>query len=145
MIGIGVTICLAYLVVIVSHIVVVGPYRSGILTHGTAPSGAEYCVVQTYKRLGLIGEPYQVSFYMRDADQVWRGQYLAHQDNGWRNVTVVFSDGKARVSHRGYPFKELALPTERIDTDKMREGYDYVPASYSAEDVLKWHNTTFAQ
>jgi hypothetical protein len=145
MIGTGLVIFLVYLSAIVSHVVAVGPYRSGILAKGTSPDGAEYCVVQTYKPLGLIGEPYQVSFYMRDADRIWRWQYLAHQDDAWRDVAVDFSGGKAQVSHSDYPVRELSLPTGGIDTGKMREGDNYLPASYSAADVLKWHNTKFTK
>lgn len=143
MIGTGSAICLGYLFTIVSYIAEVGPYRSGILSQGISPDGAEYCVVQTYKPLGLLAEPYQVSFYRRDVDRIWRWEYLAHQDNAWRDVTVAFRDGKVQVSHRGYPVRELSLPTARIDAQTMHEGDDYLPASYSAEDVLKWHNTKF--
>jgi len=143
MIGTGMAIFLIYLSAIAAHVVAVGPYRSGILSQGTSPDGAEYCVVQTYKPLGLIAEPYQVSFYMRDADRVWRWQYLAHEDDAWRDVAVAVSGGKARVSHRGSPVRELSLPTGSINTNTMREGVDYLPASYSAEDIQKWHNTKF--
>ncbi len=139
----GTAICLAYLLAIGFHVITVGPYKSGVLAQGNSPSGSEYCVVQTYKAFGLIGEPYQVSFYMRDTDRVWRWQYLAHQDNAWRDLIVTFNGSKARVSHRGYPVRELPLPTGSMHPMTMREGEDYLPASYSVEDVLKWHNTKF--
>jgi hypothetical protein len=145
MIGTGMVIFLVYLSAIVAHVVAVGPYQSGILAKGISPDGSEYCVVQTYQPLGLIGEPYQVSFYMRDADRIWRRQYLAHQDNAWRDVAVDFNGGKVQVSHRGYPVRELSPPTGGIDTGTMHEGGDYLQASYSAEDVMKWHNTRYTQ
>lgn len=57
MIGIGASIWLAYFSAIIVHMVWVAPYRSGIVSQGKSPDGLEYCIVQTYKTLGLYLNP----------------------------------------------------------------------------------------
>jgi hypothetical protein len=142
MIGTGMVIFSIYLLAIVPRITGVGPYRSDILAKGTSPDGMEYCVVQSYFLIGdLLSEPYQVSFYMRDVDRIWRWQYLAHDDDSpWRDVSVSFSGSKIQVSNKGSFTRELSVPLGRTDQGTMQKGRDYLPESYSVEDVLKWHN-----
>lgn len=146
MLASGFSICAAYIAAIVTFIIWVGPYRSGIVLHGRSPDGREYCVVQTYKTLGLVGEPYQVSFYIRDADRVWHWNYLAHEDNAWRGVKVVFADGVVRVSANGRPRREIPMPAGTVDVAAVQQGGlrdAYLPAEFSAEEVLQWHNAKF--
>ena len=80
---------------------------------------------------------------MRDADGAWRWQYLAHEDNAWRNVRVSFSGDAVSVYRKGHPVRSLPLQAGDVNRAAMREGDDYLPAAYAADDVLKWHNAKF--
>jgi hypothetical protein len=140
--GIGTAILLAYLFVIIGYVVLVGPGRSGILAQGTSPQGLEYCVVQTYK--GMI-EPYQVSFYIRDTNGLWRWNYLAHQDFSWRSVKVSFKDNSPEIYESSEYMRSVPLPTNSINLATVLPGYrdEYCPSNFTIEDVLKYHNEKF--
>lgn len=143
MIGIGAAICLVYVYAIVSYVAWVGPGRSGVVAHGKSPEGLEYCVVQTYK--SLIGEPYQVSFFIRDTNGLWRGHYLAHQDVAWRSATVEFDGDYARVYRDGIHARDITMPTGSVNMDDVLPGYrdQYRPADFSVEDIVASHNRKF--
>lgn len=115
------------------------PWQSKILTHGKSPDGLEYCVVQTYKD---FVEPYQVSFYIRDTNGLWRWNYLEHEDGGWRSARVAFSNGTALVFRNGEHFRDVPPPTGMVEVATVPSDYrdDYCPARFSAEDVLRFHN-----
>ena len=138
----GIIILAAYFSAVVAFVVWVGPGRSGVLARGKSPTGQEYCVVQTFK--GLT-EPYQVSFYVRDASGIWRWNYLEHQDVAWRTATVDFSNGVAHVSHNGATVRDILLPTNTVDLATVQPGYrdDYCPSNFTAEDILAFHNKKF--
>ncbi|MDP7062573.1 MAG: hypothetical protein QF489_06545 [Planctomycetota bacterium] len=120
----------------------VRPGMSGVLAQGKSPTGQEFCVVQTYK--GLT-EPYQVSFYIRDADRIWRWNYLEHQGTAWRNASVEFADGEALVFRNGKPFRKIAMPTDTVDLATVPGGYVdyYCPPEFSVQDVLVFHNQNY--
>ena len=138
LIGIGTAILFIYLSAIIAYIVQVGPGRSGILTRGTSPRGLEYCVIQTFK--GMTG-PYRVSFYIRDANGLWRWNYLAHQDDAWRSATVEFSNGVAHISKNGVYRRDIPMPTNTVDLATVLPGCrdEYCPSNYTVEDILKYH------
>ena len=119
-----------------------GPGHSGFVAQGTSPDGKEYCIVQTWKDWG---EPYQVSFYIRDADGVWRWNYLAHQDIAWRSAQVEFDQGTAFVFRNGNLFREMALPSDTVELAAILPGYrhHFCPPTYSAEDVFAFHTAQF--
>ena len=139
MIGIGTAFCLTYLAAIAYYIISVGPGRSGIVTQGISPGGQEYCVVQTFKD---IVEPYQVSFYIRDTNGIWRWNYLEHEDNAWRSAGIEFSGERVIISRNGKPFREISMPTGTVDITSVPGGYrdDYCPAEFSVQEVLEFHN-----
>lgn len=61
-------------------------------------------------------------------------------------MKVEFSDGKASVSHNIKAFHEIPMPTGTVDLATARQGGhrdEYLPAEFSAEDVLRWHNEKF--
>lgn len=142
LLGTGIAILCAYLLATLAFVLWVGPGRSGILAQGTSPEGREYCVVQTFKDMF---EPYQVSFYIRDAAGVWRWNYLEHQDVAWRSARVDFSNGVARVSRNRVPFRDIGLPTNTLDLSSMQPGYrdDYCPSNFTVDDILRFHNRKF--
>ncbi len=142
LVGAGVGILCVYGLMTFAYAACIGPGRSGIVAHGWSPEGREYCIVQTFK---TIAEPYQVSFYIRDRDGVWRWNYLAHQDSVWRSATVSFSGGFAHVSRDGNPFRDIRVPTNRVDLAKVEPGYrdDYCPPNFSENDLLSFHNKKF--
>jgi hypothetical protein len=111
-------------------------------TEGVGVTLTEYCVVQTFKDLG---EPYQVSFYIRDTNGVWRWNYLEHEDIAWRSASVKFSNDKAIVYRNGIDFKEIAMPTGTIDLASVPGGYVdyYCPSEFAAQDVLNNHNNKY--
>ena len=139
---VSISIVLALIAGLVPAWLIIRPWQSKILTRGYSPEGREHCVVQTFK--GFI-EPYQVSFYIRDAEGVWRWNYLAHQDNGWKTATVTFSQGAAQISRNGTPFKVIEVPTDQVDLTQVLPGYrnDYCDGSYSVEDVFEFHNLKY--
>ncbi len=141
LVGLGMAMLLTELCIIVAYLMQIGPGRSGIIARGYSPEGREYCIVQTFKG---FGEPYQVSFYIRDTNGIWHWNYLAHQDNAWRKATVDFKAGKgiARVSRGAGHFRDVPLPTQSVDLATVPAGYrsDYCPSNYTAEDVLRVHN-----
>ena len=140
--GIGVAVCATYLSTIAAFVWWIGPGRSGILVKGHSPEGMEYCVVQTFKDMV---EPYQVSFYIRDADGLWRWNYLEHEDVAWGSAQVEFHGSVVKVSRNGQPFRDIPMPTGRVDIATVQAGYRdyYCPAVYSAEDVLRFHNKKY--
>jgi hypothetical protein len=142
LIGIGVTVLLVYLTGIGAYVIWVGPGQSRILTQGKSPEGLEYCVVQTFKDLV---EPYQVSFYIRDTNRLWRWNYLEHEDVAWRSAAVDFSNGLARVSRNGIFFREVPLPTNVVDLATVLPGYldEYCPSNFTVEEVFKYHSEHF--
>lgn len=141
LVGAGVGILCVYGLVAFGYAVCIGPGRSGIVAHGWSPQGREYCIVQTFK---TMAEPYQVSFYIRDAGGVWRWNYLAHQDSVWRSAIVSFSDGFAHVSRDGVPFRDIRVPTNRFDLAKVElDRGNYCPSNFTANDLLSFHNRKF--
>lgn len=120
----------------------VRPWQSKILAQGHSPEGREYCVVQTFKDLV---EPYQVSFYVRDSDGIWRWNYLEHEDKGWKSARVTFSDGSALIERNGVRFKEIEIPTDQVDMAKVRHGYRdyYCDSGFSVQDVFTFHNQKY--
>ena len=142
LLGTGITILCTYLLTILAFVLWVSPGHSGILTQGVSPDGRQYCVVQTFK--GMV-EPYQVSFYVRDTDGIWRWNYLGHQDVAWRSATVTFSNGIARVKRNGTPFLDVLLPTNIVDLASVQAGYrdHYCPSNFTADDILEFHNRTY--
>ena len=142
LIGVGAAFFLAYFAAIVSYIAAVSPGRSGIVTHGVSPDGHEYCVVQTFKD---FVEPYQVSFYIRDTNGVWRWNYLEHEDFAWRSAHVAFSGDKIIVFRNGKPFREITMPSGTVDIASVPKGCrnDYCPAAFSVQEVLAFHNKIY--
>ncbi|MCF6284385.1 MAG: hypothetical protein L3K26_04270 [Candidatus Hydrogenedentes bacterium] len=143
MTGAGITIGVAYLWAITAFISAAGPEHSGIVVEGLSPSGQEYCVVQTYT--GIWTEPYQVSFYIRDGDGVWRWNYLEHEDLAWRSAQVEFADDKAIVSRNGKHFSEIPMPADSVDLATVLPGYrdEYCPATFTVAAILGHHNERF--
>jgi hypothetical protein len=138
----GLGVCLLPLVAVGSYVAMMGPGRSAILTEGMSPSGQEYCVVQTFKDLL---EPYQVSFYLRDTEGMWRWYYLEHEDSAWRSASVRFAGSKAIVSRNGKPFREVSIPTDPADATSVPAGYreQDCPANFSVQDVFAFHNERY--
>lgn len=132
------------LVPITLFLLMVGPWRSGVLIQGMSPAGNEYCIVQTYKNLF---EPYQVSFYIRDEEGLWHWNYLEHEDNAWRSADVKFKDKMVVVFRNGKAFKEIELPREKVDLSAVLPGYShhYLSAEYSFADVLDEHNSRYSR
>lgn len=142
---------LFHLLVIVSFLTVgtisallisIRPWQSRILTRGHSPDGQEYCVVQTYQNLI---EPYQVSFYIRGPDGIWRWNYLEHEDYGWKSATVSFVGGDALIYRNGIRFGKIEIPVDSIDSVNVLSCYRdrYCPRDYSVEDVFAFHNKKY--
>lgn len=127
---------------VVSYLAWVRPWQSRILTQGMSPEGREFCIVQTFVN---FVEPYQVSFYIRDANRIWRWNYLEHEDVAWRSASVEFSKGNALVCRNGKPFREIEMPTDTVNLASVTGGYvdNYCPADFTAQDVLKFHNDKY--
>jgi hypothetical protein len=142
LLGAGIAILCAYLLAILAFVVWVGPGRSGIVEQGISPEGRQYCVVQTFKDMV---EPYQVSFYIRDAVGVWRWNYLEHEDVAWRSAAVTFSNGVAKVSRNGAPFRDIVLPTNTVDLASVQPGYrdEYCPSNFTSAEILEFHNRKY--
>ena len=127
---------------VAAYLVAIRPWQSKILAQGVSPEGREYCVVQTFKDLV---EPYQVSFYVRDPEGVWRWHYLEHEDSGWKSAEVIFSEGSSQIQRNGTSFKEIPLPNDQVDLGKIQAGYRdyYCDRGYSVEDVFAFHNQKY--
>jgi hypothetical protein len=116
------------------------PFTSGIIAHEVAPNGDEICIVQTFKD----AEPYQVSLYARRAGQPWHWNYLAHQDNRWRNCRTEFDGNSLRVFTSStlrttFSFEDAITVHARSAADS-----DYqLPAEFTPQQILAWHNKKF--
>jgi hypothetical protein len=124
---------------IVGSVVRIGPGQSGIVCRGFSPEGQEYCVVQTFKD---FVEPYQVSFYLRDAEGTWQWHYLAHDDGTWRPTVVEFTAEAVRISRKGKLEREIPRPGAVI-----RQFPDYeksnLPRALTAADVAADHDRRY--
>jgi len=140
--GIGVGIVCVYGILAARYMMMIGVGKSGIVARGVSPEGREYCIIQTFKGWA---EPYQVSFYIRDAAGVWRWNYLAHQDNAWNSATVTFSGGVAHVNRDGRFYRDVELPTNTVDLANIQPGYrsEYSPSNFTAEDIFSFHNKKY--
>ncbi len=127
---------------IATWLVSIRPWQSKILAYGHSPEGREYCLVQTFRDLA---EPYQVSFYIRDANGVWRWNYLGHQENGWKSGIVTFSDGSAFIERNGVMLKEIEIPNESVDLAAVLPGYrhQYLGRELTTDDVFAFHNQRY--
>ena len=127
---------------IATWLVPIRPWQSKILAHGHSPEGREYCLVQTFRDLV---EPYQVSFYIRDANGIWRWNYVGHQENGWKSGTVTFSDGSALIERNGAMLKEIEIPSESVDLAGVLPGYShqYLGSELTTDDVFAFHNQRY--
>src|SRR5256885_8172082 len=109
------------------------PFTSGIIAHEFAPSGEEICIVQTFKDV----EPYQVSLYARRPGQPWVWNYLAHQDDRWRNCHVEFDGDALRV----YTGSVLRKTFSLADATKLPDNSEYqLPAEFAPQQILARHN-----
>ena len=128
--------------VVAAWLVSIRPWQSKVLAQGYSPEGREYCVVQTFKNLV---EPYQVSFYVRDSDGIWRWNYLEHEDDGWKSARVTFPAGSARIERNGSQFKEIEIPNDQVDLTTVLPGYryQYCDSGFSVDDVLAFHNQKY--
>ena len=120
----------------------VQPGDDKIIVRGTAPDGSEYFVVQTYS--GSLTEPYQVSFFLRDMDDVWRWNYVAHESVSWRSGRVVFEGGSAQV-YRG----ETCERVVDLDFSPLTEqdyAWEYAfPANWTAKQVAARHHDRYGE
>lgn len=112
MCGVGVVLLLVVLAPLTWHLYWGGPWHSRVLAHGVSPSGQEYCVVQSFQDWV---EPYQISFYIRDTNRVWRWNYLDHEGYAWRTASASFTGEKVTVYRNGIPYRSLAMPTGTVD------------------------------
>lgn len=71
-----------------------GPGFDGTLAALKLADGSEYNVSQHWNN---IGEPYQVSFYMRAPGGDWGWCYIDHQSSRWRDTTLEFDEQKNEV------------------------------------------------
>lgn len=136
MTGFGAVLLLVVLAPLAYHLFLGGPWHTRVVTHGTSPSGQEYCVLQAFQDLG---EPYQISFYIRDTNGVWRWNYLDHEGYAWRSADVAFSAEHAQVSRNGKPFRDIQIPTGTVDLATIPAGYrnHYAPAELSVEQLFQ--------
>lgn len=135
-------LALIFFVTIAGWLVSIRPWQSKILARGYSPEGREYCLVQTFRDLA---EPYQVSFYVRDANGIWRWNYLGHQENGWRSGTVTFSEGSTFIERNGVMLKEIQIPNESLDMAEVLPGYrhHYLGSELTTDDVFAFHNQRY--
>jgi hypothetical protein len=135
MVGAGTILLLLVLTPVAYHVVLGGPWHSGIVTQGISPSGQEFCVVQTFQDWG---EPYQISFYIRDANGLWRWNYLDHEGYAWRTASASFSGDQVTVFRNGRPYLTIPMPTGTVNIASVPKGYQdrYCPADFTVEDVL---------
>jgi hypothetical protein len=114
------------------------PFTSGIVAHDFAANGDEICIVQTFND----AEPYQVSLYARRTGQVWVWNYLAHQDERWRNCHTEFAGDSLRVYTGSTLRKTISLAAAtKISSDP--EGQ--LPAEFTPQQILAWHNKKFSR
>lgn len=141
----GATLGLAYVALIAAYLSWVGPWQSGVVTRGFSPEGREYCIVQTFK--ALIGEPYQVSFYIRDTNGLWRSHYLAHEDPSWSGATVDFRGGSANVFLDGTRKATIPIPTGTVDLATIQPGYksEYAARELTVDDIATQHAARFSR
>jgi len=139
--GLGTVLLLVFLAPLAYHLFLGGPWLTRIVTQGTSPSGQEYCIVQAFQNLA---EPYQISFYVRDTNGVWRWNYLDHEGYAWWNAGVEFSGAQALVSRNGKPFREITMPTGTVDLASIPSGYKnhYCPSEFTVDDVFAFHTGT---
>lgn len=137
MLGFGAVLFLLVLIPLAYHLYFGGPWHTRIVTQGTSPSGQEYCVVQTFQDLV---EPYQISFYIRDTNRVWRWNYLDHEGYAWRTASVAFSATQAMVFCNDELFQNIPMPTGSVDIAAVSKGYAhfYCPAEFAVEDVFEF-------
>ncbi|NLX12593.1 MAG: hypothetical protein GXY44_02930 [Phycisphaerales bacterium] len=137
MCGFGIALFLAILMPVALHLYLAGPWHTRIVTKGVSPSGQEYCVIQTFQD---FVEPYQISFYIRDANRLWRWNYLDHEGYAWRTASASFSDDKVSVYRNGKPYRSIAMPTGTVDIVSVPKGYAnyYCPPEFSVEDVFEF-------
>jgi hypothetical protein len=128
--------------VIATWLASIRPWQSQVLAQGYSPGGREYCVVQTFRDLV---EPYQVSFYIRDLDGVWRWNYLEHEDNGWKSARVSFHEGIVRIERNGVKFREIEVPNDQVDLSTILPGYRdrYCDSGFSVDDIFAFHNRKY--
>lgn len=112
------------------------PFTSGIVAQDLAPNGDEICIVQTFKG----AEPYQVSLYVRRPGQPWVWNYLAHQDDRWRNCHAEFAGDSLRV----YTGSTLRKTFSLAAATKVPADSEYqLPAEFTPQQILAWHNKKF--
>ena len=118
-----------------------GHANTKILTQGFSPEGREYCVVQVF-----MGEPFQVTFYMRDPDGVWHDEFVA-QDfyYAWDYARVAFENGKANVYLSSDSFRSPSVIMRSFDIPSSLPtntcGHQHkdlsASAAQSVEDVFR--------
>ena len=137
MCGFGITLLLAIVVPVACHLYLVGPWHARIVARGFSPSGQEYCVVQTFASRDLA---FQISFYIRDTNRVWRWNYLDHEGDAWRTASASFNGDKVTVFRNGKPFESIDMPTGTVDSASVPEGYAdyYCPAEFTVEEVFEF-------
>ena len=138
MVGLGTVLLLLILAPLAYHFYFGGPWHTRIVTQGISPSGQEYCVVQAFQDLV---EPYQISFYIRDTNRVWRWNYLDHEGYAWRTASASFTGDKMTVYRNGEPYRSMAMPTGTVDIASVPKGDAnyYCPAEFTVEDVFEFH------
>lgn len=109
-----------------------------------SPDGREHCIVQTFKG---FTEHYQVSFYLRDSKENWHWNYVAHEDFGWGNATVTFSEGTALIKRNGEPYREINVPNENGDliSEFYPDSDEYCPCAFSVVVVFAFHNQKYEE
>ena len=117
------------------------PFTSGIVAHDLRPNGDEICIVQTFKG----AEPYQVSLYARRAGEPWVWNYLAHQDERWRNGHTEFDGDSLRVYTGSTLRKTFSLAATKIPADSESDPNYQLPAEFTPQQILVWHNKRFAE
>lgn len=137
MFGVGVVLLLVVFAPLAWHLYLGGPWHSRIVTQGISSSGQEYCVVQTFQDWV---EPYQISFYIRDTNRVWRWNYLDHEGYAWRTASASFTGDKVTVHRNGKPYRSMEMPTGTVDIASVPKGYAnyYCPADFTVEDVFEF-------
>jgi len=116
------------------------PFTSGIVAVSFSPNGDEICIVQTFKD----AEPYQVSLYARRTGQPWVWNYLAHQDDRWRNGHTEFDGDSLRIYTGSALRKTFSLAAATKVPAHFASDADYqLPANFTPQQVLAWHNKKF--
>jgi len=120
MCGIGIILLLAIVVPVACHLYLSGPWHTRIVAKGLSPSGQEYCVVQTFVAQDFA---FQISFYIRDTNRVWRWNYLDHEGYAWRTASASFKGDKVTVFRNGKPYGSIDMPTGTVDIASVPKGY----------------------